>query len=1077
MSIVHLHVHSHYSLLDGLAKIDDLVAKASEFKMPALALTDHGNMYGAIEFYKKCRSADIKPIIGVEAYQAVRSRKDKEANIDSKRYHITLLAQDQTGYRNLIKMITAANMDGYYYKPRIDKELMKEFSEGVICLSGCLGGELSQTLWQKNRSKAKELIREYQEIFGPDNYYLEIMHLPNIERQLEIKSAIIELAHELNVPLVATQDIHYINKDDALAQETLVAIQTGSDLGDNKISNKEQDFSFLDPQEMKENFKDAPEAVENTLKIADRCDLQIDLGNWVFPELKTGQNKSHDETLREIAYAGFEKRGLKKTEEAVKRVEYELKVIKDKGYSTYFLIVADLLDYAHKNGILTAIRGSVAGSLVTYLSKITNIDPLEYNLLFERFLNPDRPSAPDIDMDFARDRRDEVIEYTRDKYGRDKVAQIGTFGSMMARGSVRDVARALGYPYATGDKIARLIPLGAQGLPMTIKLAMEKEPELKELYDTDSEVKEIIDLAQKIEGCARHISVHAAGVVISPTPMTDYVPLQYDPKGGKIITQYDMHAVEDAGLIKFDFLGLNNLSILSNAIKEIEKNYGHKIDIENIPIDDKKTFAMLSRGETMGLFQLSGAGMTRFLTELKPTDIHDINAMVALYRPGPMEFIPEYIKRKHNPSLIEYPHDSLKDILEKSFGLLIYQEDVMMTAIKLAGYSWLDADKFRKAMGKKIPELMKEQEKKFKEGCVKNDIPQKTATDLWERIKPFALYAFNKSHAASYGKVAYQTAYLKANYPAEYMSAVLSAESGDTEKVAEIIEECNRMKIPVLPPDVNESRGDFTVIKSSRGDKIRFGLYTIKNLGYDIADAIAAERKTHGPYGSFTDFLERVTHKNLNHKSLECLIKAGALDNLKEERGAMLTNIESALAYNRDSSRGGGQVSLFDGLQDRSSVPVFRLKDSPPASLQSKLAWEKELLGLYISGHPLDAHKEKFAVKENTIAYNKKLPDNTSVVVGGVIEEVKPITTKKGTRMAFVKLSDLTDKIEMVCFPDNFEKNKELLEMDICVACRGKISRRNGEPNLILEKIKKLTMEGSATQEPKESAHPEEVTT
>jgi len=869
------------------------------------------------------------------------------------------------------------------------------------------------------------------------------------------------LAQKTSTPLVAAHDVYYLNPEDRLVRRALRAIQTNRTVHDQSGFDEQEDFSFVSPQQIKELFKEEPEAVANTGKIVDRCQLELDLGTWVFPKLDTDQGKSHDDVLRDIAYSGIKRRGMDESKEVVERIEYELDVIKGKGYATYFLIVADLLNYAHQHGILTTIRGSVAGSLVTYLSGITNLDPLEYELLFERFLNPDRPSAPDIDMDFADNRRDEVIEYARDKYGRDKVAQIGTFGTMMARGSVRDVARALGYSYNVGDRIAKQIPMGAQGMAVTIDGALAEVPELKQMYQEEPEAKEVIDLARRIEGCARHISVHAAGVVISPTELTDFVPLQYDSKGeGKIITQYDMHAVEDAGLIKFDFLGLKNLSILSDAVRGVERFYGQQVDINNIPINDRKTFEMLARGETVGLFQLSGSGMTRFLMELKPTTIHDINAMVALYRPGPMEFIPEYIKRKHNPRLIEYPHESLKDILKKSYGLLIYQEDVMMTAIKLAGYSWLDADKFRKAMGKKIPELMKEQEKQFKDGCVSNNIPQKTADDLWDRIKPFALYAFNKAHAASYGQVAYQTAYMKANYPAIYMASVLTADSGDVEKIAHIIDECARMKIEVLPPDVNESLGGFTVVpnQETKKEEIRFGLYTIKNFGQGVADAVIDEKKKNGRFTSLSDFIVRVSDRNLNRKSLEALIKSGALDAFGE-RGQMMANIETVLSFKKDLAKlsSDNQSSLFAGFDDLSVAPELRLEDSEPASQDEKLLWEKELLGLYLSGHPLDKHKSKLDKHDNSIAKIKKVGvEGVTTVAAGIVQATRPLVTKKGDRMMFLTLADYDDSLDVVIFPETYNEYIDLLEIETCLAVKGKVSLRNGQCSLIASQIKVL---------------------
>ena len=767
-NFIHLHTHSHYSLLDGLSKIDDLIARAKKNNMSALAITDHGNLYGAIEFYKKAKEAEIKPIIGVEVYVAISSRHDKNPGIDNKRFHLTLLAKNNIGYKNLIRLVTLSNIEGFYYKPRVDTEILKLYSEGIICLSGCFNGELSRACRENNLEKADHIARKYQEIFGVGNYFIEIEHHPKIENFNETKQKLIEIARQLNIPLVGTQDSHYIDPSDAFAQDVLLAIGTGVDVRvKNRLTMSGEDFSFIDTNTAMEYFKDTPEAVINTQKIADMCEIEIELGSWTFPKFEIKENLNHDDVLRKLAYEGIKKRGLQETKELLERLNYELKVIKNKRYAVYFLIVEDLIRYARENNIFTTIRGSVAGSMTTFLLGITNVNPFQYKLPFERFLNPARPSAPDIDMDFADNRRDEVLDYVREKYGKDKVAQIGTFGKMMAKGSIRDVTRALGYHYSIGDTIANFIPLGSQGLLMTINKALEVEPELKKAYQTDSITKEIVDLAKKLEGCVRHISVHAAGVVIAPTYLYDFVPTQFDPKGGKIITQYDMYSVEDAGLIKFDFLGIKNLAILGDAVRLVKKFHKVDIDIENIPVDNKKTFDMLARGETVGLFQLNGSGMTQYLKELKPTVIYDINAMVALYRPGPIEAIPQYIKRKHNPKLVTYLDPRLKNILDQSYGIITYQDDVMLIAVHLAGYSWLEADKLRKAMGKKVPKLMQEQKEKLLKGFVKNGLSQEKAEKLWRHIKPFAAYGFNKAHAASYGRVAYQTAYMKANYPAE----------------------------------------------------------------------------------------------------------------------------------------------------------------------------------------------------------------------------------------------------------------------------------------------------------------------
>ncbi|OIO29386.1 DNA polymerase III subunit alpha [Candidatus Nomurabacteria bacterium CG10_big_fil_rev_8_21_14_0_10_03_31_7] len=1068
-SFIHLHTHSHYSLLDGLSKLKDLVSLAKKYKMPAIAVTDHGNMYGAIEFYKLAKKEGIKPILGVEAYITAGSRKDRnvETNGGKRYYHLTLLAKNLQGYKNLIKLVTLSNLEGYYYKPRMDKEILKEYSNGVIALSGCLGGELSQSIVNKDLEKAEKIIKEHQEIFGKENYFIEIQSHPHVENDEYVRNTLIKLARKHNIMIVATQDSHYPCIDDHEAHHTLLQINTQ---GDNKEASKfefsEDNFSLINTEEALKIFKEIPEAVTNTQKVALMCDLELELGSWVFPDFKIEDGKNPDEKLRELTYEGFKNIGIEKTKKVLERVEYELNIICKKGYSPYFLVVGDLLDYAKKNNILTTIRGSVAGSMVTYLIGITNVNPIEYKLPFERFLNPFRPSPPDIDMDYADNRRDEMIEYAKRKYGEDKVAQIGTFGTMMARGSVKDVSRALGYPYTVGDRLSKMIPMGSQGMPMTINHAMEIVPELKSAYKNEKDTKKIIDLAKKLEGCVRHISVHAAGVVIAPKPLYEYTPTQLDPKGGKIITQYDMHSVEDAGLLKFDFLGIRNLAILGDAISLVKKFYNIDINIERIPLDDKKTFALLASGQTEGLFQLNGAGMTRYLKELKPTSIHDINAMVALYRPGPMESIPEYIKRKHNRNLVKYLDPRMKKFLTESYGLIVYQDDLLFCAIELAGYNWEEADKFRKAVGKKIPKEMAAQREKFTKGIISNGQTPAFAEKLWKLFEPFQAYGFNKAHAASYGRVAYQTAYMKANYPVEYMTAILTAESGDVEKISEIINECKKMNIPVLPPNINESYGGFTVIREidpSGEDKekkiskeIRFGLYTIKNLGTDISNAIITERKTNGEFKSISDFLDRIKHKNLNKKSMEALIKSGSMDEWGD-RGTFLFNLEDMLLYNKESgNKNENQISLF-GSMPESNISSFKLKDSPKATQAEKLLWEKELLGLYISGHPLDRVREKLESRDMNIKKVKeKIGNGIPVTLAGIIETSRQVITKNNDRMAFLKISDFTDSIEAVVFPSIFKESIDILIPEKCIAFSGKVSLRNDEKSIIIEAVKEI---------------------
>lgn len=1060
MSFVHLHTHSHYSLLDGMNKIPELVSRAKEFGMEAIALTDHGSMYGAIEFYKECKKAGIKPIVGVEAYMARRTRHDREADLDGKSYHLTLLAKNNTGYKNLMKLVSLANLEGYYYKPRMDKELLSKYGEGIICLSGCPGSEFVVLLKNKHYDEAKKLLEFYIETFGKENVFVEVMKHEEVDWYIPLIDKIVSIAKELDLPIVGTWDSHYLHKDDAEAHDTLVAINTGAEVGKAGMSMKDGNYSFISGEEAKKVFDGIPGAYENTKKVADLVDLEIELGNLYFPKYEIEEGKTPDEKLREVVLSRLEERGIEKTKEAEDRINYELDIIKQKGYPSYFLIVSDLIRFARENGILTNTRGSAAGSFVSYVMGITNVDPLYYKLPFERFLNPYRPSAPDIDLDIADNRRDDLIEYARKKYGNEHVAQIGTFGTMMARGSVRDVARALGYPYATGDRISKLIPMGSQGFPMTIDHALELEPELKKMYEDERDTKIIIDLAKKIEGSARHISVHAAGVVISPTPVTDFTPIQFDPKGGKIITQYDMYSIEDAGLPKFDFLGIRNLAFLADSVVLVKKLYGEEIELEKIPLDDKKTFEMLARGETEGLFQLNGSGMTAKLVKMKPTRIEDINVMIALYRPGPMQIIDEYIERKQGKKPTIFYHPKMKSYLESSFGLLVFQDDLLFTAIELAGYDWGEVDKFRKAVGKKIPEEMAKQHIRFVEGCEKHSgMSKKEGERIWELFEPFQGYGFNKAHAASYGLLAYETAYMKANYPLPYMASMLTAESGDIDTVAIYIAECKRMGIEILPPNINESFGSFTIvakdgenIKESR--TIRFGLLSIKNLGNDIALAIVEERKKNGKFKDLADFLERVNHKNLNKKSLEALIKTGSLDEFGD-RGSMLGNVETMLSFAKESNSMKNQTSLFAGLDTAPSK--LNLKESVTLTKREVLAYEKEFLGLYISGHPLEEYKERMekggAVPLEFIKAHGR--EEKTYLIAGIIEDIRTVFTKKGESMAFIKVADFTGRIDGVLFPKIFAENKNIA-VDDCVVVSTKVTTRDGEKSLQIEKIKKL---------------------
>ncbi len=1053
----HLHTHSHYSLLTALPKIPDLVKAAKNDGMEALALTDDGNMYATIEFYKACKKAEIKPILGVDFYVAARTRHDKQHGIDNQRSRLIMLAKNETGYKNLLKLASVSNIEGFYYKPRIDRELIEEYKKGLICISPHFAGDISKALKLNDFEKAEEIANWYKKQFG-ENFYLELTHHPEINGQEELKQKIIQFGKRMSIPLVAAHDVYYLKKEDKRARDILMSVQTS---GGNTFGGEHDDFSFITQKQAREYFKDTPEALENIQKITDMCDVEIDTDSWYFPDIEIPEGENYDTQLKKVTYEGIEKRGLEKTKEIEDRIEYELDIIKNKGYSSYFLIVADLINYARDVGIYTNTRGSAAGSLVSYLNFITKVNPIELELPFERFMNPFRPGIPDIDVDIADIRRDDVIDYLKRKYGKKAVAQIGTFGTMAARGSVRDVTRALGFPYDLGDQIAKLIPMGAQGFPMTIDRALDMEDDLKKLHKGNKDVQEIIKYAKQIEGCARHISTHAAGVLVSPSRVDDYSPIQLD-KDGQIITQYDMYTGDRDGVVnlpKFDILGIKNLSILSNAVDLAKKYKGVEVNIDTIDLEDKKTYKMLGEGNTVGCFQLSGSGMTQVIKEMKPSNINDINAIVALYRPGPMEFIPEYIERKYNPEKIVYLHPKLENILKKSFGIITYQDDILLIAIELAGYTWLEADKFRKAIGKKIPEMMQEQKEKFYAGCTETGVEKNIIDELWGKIETFAAYGFNKAHAASYGRVAYETSYMKANFPIEYMTALLMADSGDTDKVAEIIAESKRMNIPVLSPDINESFTDFTIVKDEEtGDEaIRFGLQTIKNFGEGIADAIIKERKDNGKFKSLTDFLDRVQDRNLNKKSLEALTKCGAMDSLGE-RGQILENMPDLLEYNKENAKKPeDQDSLFGLMSEDSVIPDLKLKEVPPAKKEDKLAWEKELLGLYISGHPLDKFKEILSKNgKNISSIKEKGLEGMTTVVAGLIEEIKPITTKKGAKMAFIRLTDFSGAVETVAFPKVFEEYKDELIEDRCVMFKGKISKRNGEVSILLDAIKKL---------------------
>jgi len=1067
----HLHVHSQYSLLDGLPKIDELLKYVKENDMDSVALTDHGVLYGAVEFYKKAKQVGIKPIIGCEVYVAFEKMTQKRPNVDNKRYHLILLAKNEEGYKNLVKLVTKAHLEGFYYKPRIDEELLFEHSKGLICSTACVQGKIPRLIISNKLEQAEQTALKYNDIFGKDNFYLELQNHPNIPEQKKVNDFLIKLSKKHKIPLIATNDVHYLKPEDAEAQDILMLINTGASPNNpERLTMLEDDFSLKLPKQMIKDFKETPEAIENTQKIVEMCNFEFELGKVKLPNYKVPNGKTPDQELKAICTKELQKKKKQFKDESVsnQRLEYELDVIKKTGFASYFLIVANFVNWAKENKIVVGPgRGSAGGSLVSYLAGITTINPLKHNLLFERFLNPSRISMPDIDLDFADIRRDEVIKYVANKYGENKVAQIITFGTMAARAAVRDVGRVLDYSYSLCDKIAKMIPLG-----FTLDQTLKKVSEFKQAYESDEKIKRLIDLAKKLEGVARHASTHACGVVISSDPLDELVPLQHPTQNDKtIITQYEMHSIEDLGLLKVDFLGLKNLTTIERTINLIERLKNKKIDIDNLPENDRKTYRLLQKAETTSVFQLESNGMKRWLKQLQPSKFKDIVAMLALYRPGPMQFIPEYIARKRKKRKIEYIHPKLKPILESTYGLPIFQEEMMQIATEIAGFSLSEADVLRKAIGKKIQSLLTQQKGKFIQGAINQGVDKYIAEKIWSWFLPFASYGFNKSHSVGYATIAYQTAYLKANFPVEYMASVLATEKQDVERMAFLINECKRMGIKVLPPDINESHANFTVVGKNQ---IRFGLWAIKNVGHNIITTIIGERKANEKFQSIEEFIDRICSKDLNKKSIEALIKAGAFDKL-EERNILLNNMETLLAYSKEIKNHirNGQKGLFDNSSIKTSISLL---PAEPATQNEKLKWEKELLGVYVSGHPLDNYKKAISKKVVSVskirqdllnqgdkikipiagALVKKISPGNRVSVCGLITKIKKILTKTGRPMYFINIEDLTGSIETIIFPSTAETISSILQEGKIMIITGRIDLKDQSPKLIAEKIEEI---------------------
>jgi len=1043
---VHLHNHSEFSLLDGASRLKDMIGTAKKLGQPAIALTDHGVMYGVIKFYQEALKQNVKPIIGCEVYVAARSRFDKSAGKDDKPTHLTLLAANNTGYRNLMKLSSLGFIDGFYYKPRVDVEVLEKLNDGIIALSGCYSGVLADLLVAGKEKEAEETAKKFHNIYK-GSFYIELQN-QNLKGQEELNKALNSLAIKVGLPTVATNDSHYIRKEDAVAQDVLLCIQTGSILEEQKrLKFSTQEFYIKSAAEMTQVLGQYKDAIDNTLEIAQKCNVEIELGKTFLPKYKLKNDIPLEDYLEKLCYEKLGEKYPKVSDEVRKRLKYELDVIKKTGFAAYFLIVWDFVAFAKSQGIKVGPgRGSAAGSIVSYVLDITTIDPLEHGLLFERFLNPERISMPDIDIDFCYERRNEVINYVAKKYGEDKVAQIITFGTMAARAATRDAGRVFNIPYGTVDKLAKMIP---EVLGITIEEALKTSAELKQAYETDEIFKKILDMAAQLEGLVRQDSIHAAGVVIAANELTDYTPIQ--KKGdSELVTQLPMEDIQKIGLLKMDFLGLRTLTVINNACESIKRNKGKEIDIEKASFDDEKTFDLLRKGETIGVFQLESSGMRSLLRDLKPTNFSDVIAILALYRPGPLGsgMVKDFVERKRGLQSIKYEHPTLEKILEETYGIIVYQEQVMKIASTMANFSLAEADILRKAMSKKEPEVLKKQREKFVYGATLNKIDKKIAGYIFDLVSHFAGYGFNKSHSTAYAAVSYQTAYLKTHYPTEFMTALLTSIQDNKDKVAAFVNECRRLKIKVLPPDVNSSGSDFTAV----GQTIRFGLSAVRNVGSAAIKAIIEGRNKKGKFASITDFCERVDLSVINKRCMESLIKAGAFDYLNYKRGGLLLVFEQIMERGdrRQKDVEKGQFSLFDDQNDEKDS--FFAESVPDKQLDKgqMLAYEKEMLGLYVSGHPLKGLENE--LRQNSyisLLELKEEKDGSVKSVACMISHIRMITTKKGDLMAFVELEDMGASLEVIVFPSLFKKHKDLLDEDKIISVKGRLDKKENESKLI----------------------------
>ncbi|MFP3897337.1 MAG: DNA polymerase III subunit alpha [Anaerolineales bacterium] len=1068
-SFVHLHVHSEYSLLDGLARLPDLCQRAADLDMGSLALTDHGQMYGMIKFHRAAEEAGIKPIYGCEVYQAPRGRRQREVKHDSRAYHLLLLAKNMTGYKNLLRLVTRANLEGFYYRPRIDKELLAEHAEGLICTSACLSGEVPSLIEEGRLDEARDVVEWFKDLFGAENYYLELQRHRGMEKLKPINEQLVALAQEFDLRCVATHDVHYVEEKDASAQELLLAMQTNTTLSDpDRMRMGSDDFYLKSPQEMAELMPEYPEALENTVRIAEQCNVELELDAYHLPRIDVPEPYTSQSYLRKLCEKGLEQRYDEATPEIRERLEHELNVIHEMGFDDYFLINADLVDWAKNEAqmLVGPGRGSGASSLVGYSLGITNLEPMSLGLIFERFLNPGRITMPDIDLDYPEDRRQEVIEYLTEKYGEDRTAQIATFGTMAARGAIRDVGRALGVPLPEVDRIAKLIPSGPG---QTIDDALENVPELRGLYDTKDYVRELIDYALAVQGLSRHVSTHAAGVLIADKPLVEYTPLQQTPNRDGILAQFCMEDVEEIGLLKLDVLGLSTLTVLDRAFQWIERTEGVTLTQDEIPLDDPLTYELLSSGQVMGIFQVESGGMRRILRDMQPSRFEEVVAILALYRPGPMQFIPNYIDRKFEREEVSYRHPSLEPILEETYGIIVYQEQIIQIASDLAGYSPAEADLMRRAVGHKIEEELVEQRDRFVSGAVENDIPRETAEAIFDDIERFANYGFNKSHSAAYAVITLQTAFLKAHYPIEFMTALLSVEKGSLDKVGRFIGESRRLGIPLRAPDVSYSEVDFTIepadaespmgqdgVSGEEDVAIRYGLGAIKNVGDGVARVIV-EGRGDTPFSDVEDFANRVDLREINKRALEYLIRAGALDSLGQ-RSALLSSIDQMLDLSIETHRAQevGQHSLFelgDAMQGAGGAGLVLSKDVPPLTDKRRLADEKELLGTYMSSHPLEPLERYVDERLTPLAEIDPSMEGARIKVAGLLDAVRTITTKKGDPMAFAQLEDLSASMDLIIFPRTYELTREKLEEDAVLLVEARIDVRDEELQLIVEEV------------------------